>query len=144
MEFYYNARLCISLSYRGRYNRSRNLLLLYTKMLSQKTYQRWQEGIKGRGGPKVRAASGKHVQGQGMYSMFRVFCVDVREAFYTRGIHFDMRRSSRIWKSWRITPKNRTRPRASRAKLNSESCSTRYGIAISRIMIIILSVSTVK
>lgn len=66
-------RIFIFFPYRSRHNCSRNLLLLYTKMLSQTTLQRWQEGIKGRGGPKVRAAFGEHVQGQGMYSVCRDF-----------------------------------------------------------------------
>lgn len=71
--FYNNAYLHFSLLYRSRRNRSWNLLLLYTKMLSQETLQRWQEGIKGRGRSKVRAAFGQHVQRQGMYSVCRDF-----------------------------------------------------------------------
>jgi len=42
-------------------------------MLSQTTLQRWQEGIKGRSRPKIRAAFGEYIQGQGMYSVYRDF-----------------------------------------------------------------------
>lgn len=44
--------------------------------------------------------------------------VDLRRTFYTRGIHFDLLRSSRIWKNLLTTPRNQMKLRVSRARWN--------------------------
>lgn len=115
--------ICLGIS--GRRSGTRILLLVHKKMLSQASWQRWQER-KRCSGFKGCTATRWHVQRQG--SLIGVPChklVTRGSLFYPRGIHFDMRRYSRIWKNLRTTLKSRTRLRANRARSNSGDSNTR-------------------